>query len=290
MSGGSFTRKILQANLTLTSGTFGEGKGNTVQLTGLRMEAEIEKGGHPSKNKLKLKIYGMVESDMNMLTTLPGKSAKPLEVHKSLVQLLAGDASGLAVAFQGEITGAWSSYQSPPNLYFHLEALEGFYPAIAPVAPKSYRGGTPVAGIMADLSAQMGYTFQNNGVTTQLANPYLSGTAYQQAAAVAAAAGIEFGIDNGTLFIAPRGASRAGLAPLISAETGLKEYPIFDKKGIKLECIYNSGIQLGGSIVVKSQVPVACGTWRVNGLHHHLTAETPGGPWMSKVTASWLGS
>ena len=287
--GASFTKKILQANLTLTSGTF-DGTHNTKQVTGLRMEVEIEKGGHPSKNKAKLKVYGMLEADMNMLTTLPGKSAKALAVHKSLVQILAGDQYGLAVAFQGEITGAWTSYQSPPNLFFHLEALEGFYPAIAPVKPASFKGGTPVATIMASLASQMGYAFENNGVASQLVSPYLHGSAYQQAAAVVAAAGIEFGIDDGTLFIAPRGAARAGTAPLISAATGLKEYPIFDKKGIKFSCLYNPGLKLGGLCAVQSVVPVACGTWRINALTHELECENPSGKWLSKVSASWVGN
>ena len=287
--GASFTRKILQANLTLTSGTF-DGVNNTKQVTGLRMEVEIEKGGHPSKNKAKLKIFGMLAADMNMLTTLPGKSEKALSVHKSLVQILAGDEYGLAVAFQGEVTGAWVSYQSPPNLFFHLEALEGFYPAIAPVKPASFKGGVPVATLMASLASQMGYAFEDNGVTTQLVSPYLSGSAYQQAAAGVAAAGIEFGIDDGTLFIAPKGSARKGTAPLISAATGLKEYPIFDKKGIKFTCLYNPGLKLGGLCAIQSVVPVACGTWRINGLHHHLETENPSGKWESKISASWVGN
>lgn len=286
--GASFNLKILQANLTLDTGTF-DGANNTKTVSGLRMEAHIEKGGHPSKNKLKLKIFGMLEADMNMLTTLPAKSEAPLAVHKSMLQLLAGDQFGLSQAFAGEITGAWASYQSPPNLCFQIEALSGFYPALNPVAPVSYQGQASVATIMASLATQMGYAFENNGVTSSLHNPYLPGTALQQAAAVAAAAGIEFGIDDGTLFIAPRGTARAGSAPLISAATGLKEYPIFDKKGIKFECLYTPGLKLGGLVNVQSVVPVCCGTWRIHGLDHELESENPGGPWLSKVSATWVG-
>jgi hypothetical protein len=289
-AGSSFVQRILQANLTLTSGTFGPGKGNTVQLAGLRMEAEISKHGHPSKNQLKLKIYGMLEHDMNMLTTLPAKSEKPLAVHKNVLQLLAGDASGMATAFEGEITGAWVDYQSAPGLYFHLEALAGYYPAIKPVAPKSYQGSASVASIMSTLASQMGYQFENHGVKAQLHNPYLPGTAYQQAAAVAEAAGIEFGVDDGILFIAPRGTARAGTAPLISAATGLKGYPTFSKKGLELDFLYNPGVKLGGPIKVQSVIQGVSGTWRVNGLRHHLTSETPGGPWDSKANASWVGN
>ena len=286
----SFTQKILQANITLIDGTFGEGQGNQVQLHDLRMTCDIEKGGHPSKNKMKLIVYGMLEADMNKLTTIPARANKPLAVHKNLVTILAGDKNGLAVAFTGEITNAHASYQSPPNLEFKIEAIEGFYHALAPIGPTSVKGNASVASLMSKLAQQMGYDFQNNGVTGQLHNPYLAGPAFQQCSDIAAAANIEFGIDNNILFIAPRGGPRKGTVPLISKDTGLKEYPVFDKKGLKFECLYNSGIILGGSVVVKSDISVACGTWRVNGLKHKLAALMPSGHWHTSVSASYVGS
>jgi hypothetical protein len=210
-------------------------------------------------------------------------------VRNNLVEVLAGDAeTGLTQVFAGNITMANAIYRSPPNLYFNVEALTGFYPAIAPANPTSIKGGGDVAAIMKSLAAQMGYSFQNNGVTTQLSNPYLSGTTYQQAQALADAANIEFVVDDGTIAIAPRGTARTGIAPLISADTGMKEYPVFDKKGIKVETYFNPAIQQGGLIVVKSVVTAACGTWKVNGLDHELESEHAGGKWESIVKASYV--
>jgi hypothetical protein len=289
MTNSSFTQKILQIRFTLTSGTF-DGMNNQVTLDGLRMECDIEKGGHPSKNKGRLKIFGMLESDMNKLTTVPTKAGKPLVVHKNIVQVLAGDASGLTTAFEGEISAAWASYQSPPNMDFVVEAIEGYYSSIAPIGPTSRKGSVPVATLMAGLAAQMGYSFQNNGVRTVLSNPYLTGSAWQQAADLTAAANIEFGIDNGVLFIAPRGAPRNGTAPFISPTTGLKEYPVFDKKGLKFETLYNPSIILGGLVVIQSAIPVACGTWRIHGLKHKLSTLMPNGKWETSCEASYVGS
>jgi hypothetical protein len=287
MSSSSFTEKIITVNITLSSGTFDGTNSNTVSLTGLRVDCKIEKGGHPSKNKAKIKVFGMTESQMNQLTAL---AFKPLAVRKNLIQVLAGDANGMSVAFAGSITGAWANYHSPPNLYFSIEALTGYYPAIAPAAPMSVKGGSSVADMMATLAQQMGYTFRNEGVTTQLSNPYLSGTAYQQAEALADAADCEFIVDDGELVIAPRGAARTGTVPLLSKDTGMKEYPVFDKKGIKIECLYNPAIQLGGLISVKSAVKAASGTWRVNGLTHELESEKPNGRWESIIKASYVGN
>ena len=286
----SFTKKLIVVNLTLTDGTTFDGTHNTKTVSGLRTHVEVENGGHPSKNKCNIRIYGMREADMNALTTLPAKAGKPLAVHKNIVQVMAGDIQGMNLVFQGEVSEAFASYHTPPNLHFSIKVVSGFYPALAPVPPASFKGDASVVSIMQGLAKQMGYAFENNGVTAQLRNQYLTGSAFQQAAAVAGAANIEFGVDNGTLFIAPRGQPRTGTAPLISAATGLKEYPIFDKKGIKFECLYNSGLKLGGLAKVQSAIPVCCGAWRINCLKHDLSCEDPSGKWLSSVEGSWVGS
>lgn len=285
----SFSQKILQISIVKGSGSFDAG-GNTKVMSQLRAKCEIVKDGHPSKNKLSLKIYGMQQSDMNALTTL---TFKPMAVQKNTIQIMAGDASGLQVAFQGDITGAWEIYSSPPNLYFHVEALSGYYPSIAPIVPKGHKGATSAAGLMSGLASQMGLAFEMdsaNPVTTQLVRPYLWGTSFQQAAAIAAAANIEFGIDDRTLYIAPRGQARKGTAPLVSPATGLKDYPTFDKKGIRFTTLYNPNILYGGLVVVQSSIPMACGTWRVHRLRHDLESENPGGRWESEVYATPVGS
>ena len=286
MSSSSFSSKILQVKFTLASGTF-DGTNNSTVISDLRTTVEVEKGGHPSKNIAQLKVYGMKETDMKLLTTL---SFRPLAVRKNLVEVLAGDASGLSLVFRGEISEAWSSYQSAPNVYFHVKGVAGYYPAVVPTSPTSYKGSVAVSTIMSKLAAQMGYSFQDNGVDAVLVNPYLSGTAMQQASAVADAAGIEFGVDDGQLFIAPKGIARKGVAPLISASTGMKGYPTFDKAGISLSCLFNPSVQLGGLVVVQSTIPMACGTWRVHGLRHNLEAERPGGRWLTEIKASFVGA
>ena len=299
MPNSSFIKRHLRVSLTLAKGAFGETVDgsplNTTIKQDLRIECEIEKSGHPSKNMCKLKIYGMPQEDMNRLTMVV--TERPLSVRRNLVKVEAFDDSTLsspAIAFTGEITSAYAKYNRPPDLYFEVEAIEGYYPSVKPVSPKSYKGGSSVASMMLDLANQMGCEFENNGVTTQLSNQYLSGTAFQQAAKIAHAANIEFGIDNNTLFIAPRGASRRAMTtvPLISAATGMKEYPTFDKKGLRVETLYNPNIQLGGLVAVESVVLKATTNraWRVHSLHHHLSCELPNGPWYSKIEASYVGS
>ena len=285
----SFTQKILQVDITLLKGTF-NGTDNTVTLRGLRTHCQITKGGEPSKNSCKMKVYGMLMADMQKLTTIPGKSETPLVVHNSIMRVQAGDLNGMNLAFQGNITSAFASYKSPPNLVFEMEAMSGYYPAIQPSKPKGYKGPTPVVGIFQGLASEMGVGFENNGVTATVQNPYLEGSPYDQAASLADMCNLEFGIDDGTMFIAPRGNSRTGNAVLISPQTGLKEYPVFDKEGLHFDCLYNPALKLGGLVSVQSSIQLATGTWRIHGLVHNLEAENPGGKWLSTVKCTRIGA
>lgn len=282
----SFTKKELVAYLTLADKTFTGTASNTKIIQGLRMMADVKKGGQPSKNTLKLKIYGMKEDDMNALTSL---AFKPMRVRKNLIKLQAGDSFALSTVFEGEIISAFVSYSSPPNLVFKIEAAAGYYPAIATSQQKGYQGGVAVASLMQTLAQEMGYSFENNGVASVLASPFLSGSAMTQASMIADAADLEWGVDDDVLWIAPRNKPRAGAAPLISKETGLMEYPTFDKNGLKFSCLYNPGLKHGGLCVVQSIVPVANGTWRIHGIEHQLASEDPGGHWVSKVHATQPG-
>lgn len=280
----SFTQKKLTAFLTLGAGEL-NASGNTKIVDGLRIHATIKKGGQPSKNELKLRIYGMKEDDMNALTSL---NFKPMRVRKNLVRLLAGDSSGMSVAFDGEIVNAFARY-SDHSPIFNVEAVAGYYPSISTSQAKGHRGSTSVALLMKNLADEMGYAFENNGVTSVLDSPYLSGNAMQQASMLAEAADLEWGVDDDILFIAPRNKPRAGTAPLVSPDTGLDGYPTFDKNGLKFKSLYNPGLKLGGLCVVKSAIQAANGTWRIHGVEHELSSEDPGGKWESRIHATQPG-
>jgi hypothetical protein len=226
----------------------------------------------------------MRREEMDGLTTT---AFKAMNIRKSFMQVAAKDGStASSTVFQGEITGAWVVlHEGQP--YFRVESCSGYYPAIAPIDPKGYAGAVEVQRVLQDLAVSMSYAFENNGVDTTLASPYLYGTAMQQAAAVADAAGIEWGVDDGVLWIAPASAARAGLAPLLSPGSGLMGYPTFNKEGLRARCLWNPAVKIGGLVQVQSSVTAATGTWRVHGLRHHLQSNHPGGKWETEILATW---
>lgn len=85
--------------------------------------------------------------------------------------------------------------------------------------PTSVKGSVDVATLMGQLAQSMGYSFENNGVSVQLSNPYLPGTAIDQVKALARGAGIDLYVDDNVLAITPANTPRGGLIPEISAAT-----------------------------------------------------------------------
>ena len=291
----SFTQKILRITITLADGVseFAPGQ-NTLILTGARAMASIRKDPPPAKNVCTCKIFGMSAAHMNAATVVPNQaSALKFPASKKVYLMVeAGDLNGFSTVFQGEITEAWASYQTPPNMYFHIEALTGYYLAQLPVPPVSYQGGVDVDTILRSITATMGYGYVNNGLSWMLNNPYLSGTSMDMLHQLYKTVPMEMGVDDLVVYVAPKGVPRAqqgAQIPRISAATGMKESPIFGRHGLRVDTLFNSGVVYNGQIFVQSTVvQVANGYWQVTGLHHQLEGNKPSGQWITHITAKPL--
>ena len=310
MSQSSFSSKTIQVNFTLAAngpafgqtqvlspsgkpipGVYeGEALGNVKIVSDkLRIACTIKKAGDPAKNECKLLIFGMLPADMNLLSSLGYTS---LGVRKNFVQVSVGDSDGLASAYQGEISGAWVNYHKPPDLDFEVHAVEGYYPSLTPARPMSMKGGVPAATLFQSYAQQMSVGFENNGVSSLVYDPYLAGSAFDQAQQLARTVNCEFGVDDGILFIAPRGKLRKGWVASTSPTTGMKEYPIFNKKGIQVEMLYNPFVKLGGLLQISgSRVQQANRAWRIHGFEHTLISHNPHqGHWHTKIHGAPEGS
>ena len=258
--------------------TFAEG-GNTVTLTNHRASANIKMVGGASMPQAQIRIYGMTLSLMNQLSTL---GRVRLAAMNNTISVSAGnDEDGMGVVFSGTITQAWADFKGSPDVPFHIVAQSGMAAALQIIPPSSFTGSADVATIMSGLATQMGYTFENNGVTAKLASPYFPGTALQQAQACAQAAGIEMVIENNVLAIMPRGVARGSRAVLISPSTGMVGYPAFTGNGIAIQAEFNPSVTFHSLIKVESDLTPANGQWRVINMMHDLDAQTPGGAWFS---------
>jgi len=277
-------RRRMEAIIALGEGSFGNSGFNTVTLRGLQMSATVIKAGGASMGSLQLHIWGMELSKMNQLSTL-GKL--PMTIRNNTISLKAGDDSaGLGVVFEGTIAEAWTDFQQAPDSVFHITAYSGLLAATRPIPPFTAQGSADVATIMSSLASQMGLTFENNGVTVKLQNPYFPGTAREQAQRCADAAGINWIIDNGKLAIWPKGKNRGETNVVVSPETGMIGYPTFTSTGVVVTTLYNPSLGFASKVDLKTILKPAQGVWVIYNLTHILEAEMPGGSWMTRFEAA----
>lgn len=288
----AFTHKQLALQFDLGTGNYGESGSNRVKLAGgLRASANINMGGNPAYSTLDLSVSGMTLSNMNALTTL-GKNVT--EVRRNTVTVEAGEAgTGMSVVFVGHIMEAWADFSGMPNVVFRVVAQGGVFEGIKPIPPTTFNGIADVATILRGLATQANWSFQNDGVTAKLVDPYFPGTIRDQIQACVQHANINAMFGPPLLAIWPKGGVRGGSVPIISPDTGLMGYPTFTQNAIQLTTLFNPGIGFGQKIQVKSSVKipnqlpmVSDGMWQVSSLSHTLESETPGGQWHSRILAT----
>lgn len=277
----NFAKRRIDMTIKLGAGTFDDSVGDTVTLSGLRVQANIAAHGDNVQGVLQLRIYGLPLPMMNRLMRI-GTIGN--QGPRNSILVAAGDvAGGLTVVYKGTMAQAWADFQSAPEVVLNVMAFSAFDAAVTPVGASSYVGSVDAANIMADLAKLMGLAFENNGVSVMLSNPYFPGTALAQSDACAQAAGIRYTIDRGVLAIWPKKSVRAGEVVLVSPETGMVGYPIFSDSGVVINSLFIPNIRNGAQIKVESSLTPACGTWNVRGVVHTLESETPNGQWFTQL-------
>lgn len=279
-------KKALRFVITLGTGKFGSSNNDVVTLQGFRAIADIDKAGGMMMGTLRAKIYGVKQADMNSITTLQWK---PGTLIPNTVEVFAIDGAAETLVFAGNIVNAWADYQSMPDVFLHIQAQSAFFNALKAIPPRSFKGRVDVPSVMAQIARDLGYTFENNGVTTQLVDVYLPNTGMEQAKDLARAAGCDLYLDDKILAITPPNVPRRVIIPLISPASGLVGYPTFDGVGVNFQTLFNPAITFGGSIKLETDVQQAAGEWVVTSVGHRLESEKPGGAWFSSVRGNANG-
>ena len=294
----SLADREITVTFQLKSGGFGAEGADTVTLSGLRVNAQIDIAGNLSASQATVRIEGMTLTSMNQLSVaqLAGQLYQP---NANTISIQAGDASQggtLPTIFQGNIYEAFVDFEGSPQVAFNVTALSAGFVSIQPIVPVSYNGGASVATILASIAKAAGLQFQNNGVTAVLQNHYSAGTAYDQIAQVCQASRTAFNIFAGTLSIWPDGQGSTTNIPQISSQTGLIGYPAYNAAGVAFTTIFNPAITYYQTVQIASQyLPAAWtnqsgtlqpnapsnGQWVVVKVTHELQSQMPDGPWFT---------
>lgn len=289
----TFSSKQLSVTFSPGANPFSESPpGKPVKVEGLRMSISVNIVGLPTMNTADITIYGMTQDRVNRFTRA---GLDPFEQRNDVVTINAGEtdpSTGLtntSLVYGGVLDYAYQDFQAAPEVPFIIHCATGIFQQLKGIPANSFpatnNSGTDVATIMSQLASQMGYEFESNGVSIQLANPYLWGPPRLQMQAVADAADIYAFIENEQrVVIIDKRKSRGGTTPILSAKTGMVGYPRASSQGLfSIRTLYNPAIKFRGSVEVKSSIPSLSGTFIVRKLSHTLECQMPNGAWYTDI-------
>lgn len=285
----------LEAIFNIGTGDFGDGKPESVKVNqgtfdGLKISAQVINIGAPGLATATIRIWGLTLSVMNKVA----RTGKPLTLARdNTVTLLAGDdVSGMSQVFSGIIWSAYIDFNDAPSVSLNISGIASALYLAKPAPALSFPSGGTVATMMAQIAATMGKNFQNFGVTTSLPASYFPGSPVDQARACAQHANINYDLSGGAggdvVMIWPKGGSKGGEIPLISAATGLVGYPKFCDQGVIVTSLYAPGIAYGSLFKLETVETPASGQWYAYAITLDLESETPGGKWFMDIEAHLL--
>lgn len=286
-------KKQLRFVITLGTGKFDEEGNDQITLQGFRASADVDKAGGMMLGTLRAKVYGVRESDMHVITTIALQAAKYAEMQwlPNIVEVFAIDGETESLIFAGNIVNAWADYLNMPDVFLHVQAQAGVYNQLKAVPPRSYRGAVDVAVIMAQIAKDMGYVFENNGVSVTVADTYLANTSMAQAQRLAKSAGIEMVVDDNVLAIFPMNGSRkTPEIPVLTRDSGLIGYPTLDAAGVTCQSLFNPAVRFMQQFELKSDQVRASSVWVATAISYRLESEKPNGAWFMTVRGNFEGT
>lgn len=280
----SFEKRKLVLTFKLGQGDFGTTGQDTITLEGLRCSTTVTRAG-VGYSAAEIQVWGMSLDLMNRLTVTRQFYVEQ-RIQNQVIISAGTEGGGVGIVFAGTIWSAWVDARQQPDVCFVVTANSGAFDLATEVPPTSYKGSVDAALVIGNLAAQMGYSFENNGVSATLTDPYKPGSIKSQIESVCKDIDCEADIDEVRKVVAiwPRRGSRTSKPVVkVSPETGLVGYPAFSQAGIMLTTRFNPDLAFGTRLQVECALPAANGIWPIIGLQHRLESNVPNGQWFSDV-------
>ena len=285
-NGLSFDNKRLKITIQLGAekDAFDDDGNNTIVFDGLRTSCNINYGNGAVMPNAQIRIYGLNLENMMKLLRVQWNTKESLQ---NLIKVEAGDSTKTSIVYMGNITFAKPDFGGAPNVALVIDSNTAIRHQLMPVPARSFEGEVDVADAIKLICNDMGYIFENNGVTVKLSNPYQPNTALQQIQSLANAADIDLYIEQNIVAIAPRDVPRNIEMPVIKPDSGLIGYPVPDLIGVQFSCLYDPALRFGGLCEIQNSIIAQCnGQWRVFGMSMTLESMTPGGKWQVDIKAA----
>lgn len=279
----SFHKRRISLVFRLGLGQFGNSGAQELRVTGHRVQATVNMVGGVEGSTAQLLVYGLQQSLMNDLNQ-PVVTPNADGGRNNTIIIEAGnEGEVLYQIYQGNIVSAWQDNSQAPDVCLNVYSTAMAFSSVADYPPTSFKGSVSIADVVGEIVRNLGFRFQNYGVSAVAHDIALTGSSADQLDELARMGKFQRIFDNGTYVIWPEGKGRSDVQAEVSPATGMIGYPSFTRNGINLQTVFRPEIRFGQALKVTSSLLPACGVWNIKGLSHSIQAETPGGDWITTI-------
>ena len=288
-------RKEIKITITLAGKDEGgqslvfSGSHNQMSAVGLRIYCDIMCGFGAVAPTAQIRVYGLALEKMTKLLRVRWNTLGAL---MNSVKIDAGEqGETLHTEFEGNITFAYPDFANAPDVALMIEAQTAYIHSKKAANPSVYKGAVNVSKVVEDIAKDMGFQFENNGVSIMTDNVSLNDVNLEKLRRLSSAYGFDLYFDAGVVVIAPKGGERKMSSPIITPTSGLVGYPVPDIRGVTFKCLYDPLLRFGGPCKISDSVVDACnGDWRIYGIRKSIESNQPNGNWFCEVAATWKDS
>lgn len=234
----------------------------SIEITSLRVNFEISKTISSEPNPATVQVYNLNESHRNAITS-------KLYNHLSLA---VGYGDGLRVIYTGDIIGS-AIDRSGLDLITSMECGDGFDDYVGARVNTTIRAGATDAEILGEAAKVM----QKSG-TGVISLPkdrslprgkVMTGNAREVLTKIAKNNDADWSIQDGNLIMLPKDRVLAeGEGFLLSQETGMINSPEKTDDGLKVTCLLNPSLRIGGLVRVQSIIKNYNGDYKITEITH----------------------
>lgn len=232
------------------------------------VEFDIHRNSQSSANVAQLRIYNLNPNNRSQIRL---NQFDQLEQRK--VTFAAGYGKNLSLAFDGNISQAWSVREGV-NMITQIESFDGGFAYINAVTGQPFKSGTPKKTIVDSLAASLpGVT---KGAIGNYAGSTSRGSSYSGNTTdlLDQLTGGGFFIDNGKAHCLSDDECLAGDIPTINAQSGLLGTPVKESTYINFDMLFEPSLRVGQLIKLESSTVSASD--RINGIHKVLSIKHRG--------------
>jgi hypothetical protein len=211
---------------------------DTLKITGLTVEFDIEKSVKRSPNTAVIRVRNLSQEQRDHLSSLSVNRAKGLG--KIRCELIAGYKDEHELIFRGDLRNA-SHTREGATWVTQVEGEDGGRSQLKARVNQTFPAGTPVATVVLACAAALGVGPGNlPSLAAQLstrggkifpAGTVLSGQASEELYHLLASCGYTYSVQNGALQVQKAGKALLSVGALLSEATGLVETPSVNPDG-----------------------------------------------------------